>query len=143
MAEDNTDERENPVSFADSETRADEMQHTVETWLADLQDSVEDATASDQFKQWLDFQSRFHDYSVRNSLLIHAQCPEASRVAGYRTWQTEFDRHVRAGESAIWIWAPIIARQCPECERSQSRCHRSTTEVVGLSVDFRSADEMS
>lgn len=125
MAENNTDERESPISFTDSETRANEMQHTVETWLADLQQSVEDATASDQYKNWLDFQSRFHDYSVRNSLLIKLQCPEASRVAGYRMWQTEFDRHVRAGESAIWIWAPITAKKCPACERSQSRCEQS------------------
>jgi len=41
-------------------------------------------------------------------------------VAGYRTWQEEFDRHVTEGESAIWIWAPIITKQCPECENSPS-----------------------
>jgi hypothetical protein len=41
-------------------------------------------------------------------------------VAGYRTWQEDFDRHVQEGESAIWIWAPIITKQCPECENSPS-----------------------
>jgi len=41
-------------------------------------------------------------------------------VAGYRTWQEEFDRHVTEGESAIWIWAPIITKQCPGCENSPS-----------------------
>jgi hypothetical protein len=35
-------------------------------------------------------------------------------VASYRTWQEEVDRHVQEGESAIWIWAPIITTQCPE-----------------------------
>ena len=39
---------------------------------------------------------------------------------GYRTWQEEFDRHVKEGESAIWICAPIITKQCPECENSPS-----------------------
>jgi hypothetical protein len=47
------------------------------------------------------------------------QCPEATKVAGYRTWQEEFDRHVSEGESAIWIWAPIIVPVCPECETSK------------------------
>ena len=45
---------------------------------------------------------------------------EATRVAGYRTWQEEFDRHVQEGESAIWVWAPIITKQCPECENAPS-----------------------
>jgi len=75
---------------------------------------------SEEFQEWLDVQSRFHDYSYRNTLLIKRQCPEATRVAGYRTWQEEFDRHVKEGESAIWIWAPIITKQCPECENSPS-----------------------
>jgi len=81
---------------------------------------VDDAQASEEFQEWLDVQSRFHDYSYRNTLLIKRQYPEASRVAGYRTWQEEFDRHVTEGESAIWIWAPIITKQCPECENSPS-----------------------
>ena len=73
-----------------------------------------------KFQEWLGVQSRFHDYSYRNTLLIKRQCPETTCVAGYRTWQEEFDRHVQEGESAIWIWAPIITKQCPECENSPS-----------------------
>ena len=57
--------------------------------------------ASAEFQAWLDVQSQFRDYSYRNTLLSERQCPEATRVAGYRTWQEEFDRHVREGESAI------------------------------------------
>jgi hypothetical protein len=41
--------------------------------------------AGEEFQEWLHFQSRFHDYSHRNSLLIKLQCPEATKVAGYRT----------------------------------------------------------
>jgi len=43
-----------------------------------------------------------------------------ARVAGYRTWQEGFDRHVKEGELAVWIWAPLITKQCPECEKSPS-----------------------
>jgi hypothetical protein len=96
------------------------MNSTIEQWIDDLVAGVDDAQVSAEFQEWLDVQSRFHDYSYRNTLLIKRQCPEATRVAGYRTWQEEFDRHVKEGESAIWIWAPIITNQCPECENSPS-----------------------
>jgi len=116
------------VSFDESGTRREEMHSTIETWLEELQNLVDEAAASQEFQEWLDVQSRFHDYSHRNTLLIKRQCPEATRVAGYRTWQTEFDRHVTEGELAIWIWAPIIAKQCPECENSSSYHERSDCE---------------
>ncbi|MDZ5812655.1 ArdC-like ssDNA-binding domain-containing protein [Halorubrum sp. AD140] len=103
------------VAFDDTDARADQMHQAIDQWLAELVDAVDAARASEQFQQWLDVQSNFHDYSHRNTLLITLQCPDATKVAGYRTWQDEFDRHVKAGESAIWIWAPIITNQCPEC----------------------------
>ncbi|WP_222913965.1 ArdC-like ssDNA-binding domain-containing protein [Natrinema sp. SYSU A 869] len=117
-----------PVSFNDSDTRRDEMHSTMEAWVEDLVDEVDDAVSSEQFQEWLDVQSHFHDYSYRNTLLITRQCPNATRIAGYRTWQDEFDRHVKEGENAIWIWAPIIAKQCPECENSPSYHDRSDCE---------------
>jgi hypothetical protein len=109
-----------PVSFADTDSRYDDMHSTIEAWIEELSGLVDEAQASEEFQAWLDVQSRFHDYSYRNTLLIKQQCPEATQVAGYRTWQEEFDRHVKEGESAIWIWAPIIAKRCPECENSPS-----------------------
>ncbi|ELZ39207.1 LtrC-like protein [Halorubrum californiense DSM 19288] len=104
-----------PVTFGDGDARADQMHQAIDQWLAELCDAVDAARASEQFQQWLDVQSRFHDYSHRNTFLITLQCPEATKVAGYRTWQDDFDRHVIEGESAIWIWAPIITSRCPEC----------------------------
>ena len=108
------------VEFDDSETRYDEMHSTINDWLDDLATLTDEAKASQRFQKWLNVQSRFHDYSHRNTLLIHLQRPKATRVAGYNTWQSEFDRHVQEGEQAIWIWAPIITKQCPECENSPS-----------------------
>ncbi|MFC4987342.1 ArdC-like ssDNA-binding domain-containing protein [Saliphagus infecundisoli] len=119
---------EEPVSFGETETRSDEMNRTIEAWVNDLATDVDEAAASAEFQEWLDVQSRFHDYSHRNSLLIKLQCPEATRVAGYNTWRNEFDRHVQEGESAIWIWAPIITKQCPECENSPSYHENSDCE---------------
>jgi hypothetical protein len=108
------------VSFEESDTRSEAMHSAIEGWIDDLVGAVDDAQRSDAFQEWLDVQSQFHEYSYRNTLLIKQQCPEATKVAGYRTWQNEFDRHVKEGESAIWIWAPIIAKRCPECENAPS-----------------------
>lgn len=44
----------------------------------------------------------FHRYSVNNLLLIMAQAPEATQVAGYRAWQAR-GRQVRRGERSIAI----------------------------------------
>jgi len=116
------------VSFEETDTRSDEMNSTIEQWIDDLVADVDEAQTSAEFQEWLDVQSRFHDYSYRNTLLIKRQCPRAIRVAGYRTWQEDFDRHVTEGESAIWIWAPIITKQCPECENSPSYHEASDCE---------------
>ncbi len=123
-----TESTESPVSFGETETRSDEMDSTIEQWVEDLTTDVDEAAANAEFQEWLDVQSRFHDYSHRNTLLIKLQCPEASRVAGYNTWRNEFDRHVQEGESAIWIWAPIITKQCPECENSPNYHENSDCE---------------
>ena len=109
-----------PLDLTTTDDRVDRMRDAVDNWLSDLTDAIGEVRASDHFQRWLDAQAAFYDYSSRNALLIKRQCPEATRVAGYRTWQDEFDRHVCEGESAIWIWAPIRAPACPDCGDSPS-----------------------
>lgn len=124
----------------DSERRDDLLQETIEEWFGELEQDVEEAHDSDQFAEWLSTQAQFHDYSVRNSILIRRQCPEATHVAGYRAWQ-ELDRQVQSGEEAIWIRAPLRARRCPSCGdfvRRHDQCDEETPveewprEVVGF-----------
>jgi len=91
------------------------MGDAIAEWTEDLVEGVQAAESSDDFQAWLDVQSAFHDYSARNTLLIKMQQPDATKVAGFWTWQNEFDRHVQEGENAIWIWGPINAKKCPEC----------------------------
>lgn len=68
-----------------------------------IEQGVKDVYSSDSFKQYLSCLSRFHNYSLNNTLLILAQKPDASLVAGYRAWQTNFNRHVDKGEKANYI----------------------------------------
>jgi antirestriction protein ArdC len=72
---------------------------------ADLEDAVAALVDGDDWQAMLETASRFHRYSFGNVMLIMQQCPEATRVAGYRTWQL-LNRHVRRGEHGIKILAP-------------------------------------
>ena len=51
------------------------MNSTIEQWIDDLVAGVDDAQASEEFQEWLDVQSCFHDYSYRNTLLILTDSP--------------------------------------------------------------------
>jgi antirestriction protein ArdC len=57
---------------------------------------------------------RFHRYSLHNVMLIASQQPNATYVAGFRTWN-ELGRFVKKGEKGILILAPIVRRK-PENE---------------------------
>lgn len=124
-----------PDTFTESETRYEDMHQAIEMWLTELDELVDEAAASSQFREWLDIQAKFHDYSYRNTILIQQQYPGATRVAGYRTWQREFNRHVKEGERAIWIFAPIITQRCPECENAPRYHDQSDCEYDDTSPD--------
>ncbi len=64
----------------------------------------------EQWRRWATTLGRFHQYSLGNTLLIVAQRPEATRVAGYRAWQA-LGRQVNRGEHGITILAPMRGRR--------------------------------
>ena len=71
-----------------------------------LQKSVESLTSSKEYQQFLKTMSRFPSYSPRNQLLIFAQKPDSTLVAGFCAWRDQFGRHVKKGEKGIRILAP-------------------------------------
>ena len=78
--------------------------------LREITDSIEqgikDLFESEKYKQYLRTMSRFHRYSVNNTLLIAMQRPDATHIAGFSNWRNQFGRHVRKGEKGIQIIAP-------------------------------------
>ena len=76
-----------------------------------IEQGVKDVYSSESFKQYLSCLSKFHSYSLNNTLLILSQKPEASLVAGYRAWQTNFNRHVNKGEKGLMILAPVTIKE--------------------------------
>ena len=61
---------------------------------------------SDRYRNYLTTMSRFHKYSLNTVMLIHAQRPDATLVAGFSKWKNSFGRHVKKGEKGIQILAP-------------------------------------
>jgi hypothetical protein len=60
--------------------------------------------------QYLSAMARFHNYSFGNIMLIARQKPDATNVAGLRTWNS-LGRFVKRGEKGILILAPMIGRK--------------------------------
>ena len=80
-----------------------------------LEAGVQELFSSDRYAAYLTIMSKFHRYSVNNCLLIHLQRPEATYVAGFKKWN-EMGRHVKKGEKAITILAPIQRKYVVETE---------------------------
>ena len=80
-----------------------------------LQDQVTSIRTGADWQAWLGVASRFHDYSANNVLLIAAQRPDATQVAGYRAWQA-LGRQVDRGEKGIAILAPVVRRMSASTE---------------------------
>ena len=71
---------------------------------ARLEQGVQAIFDSDRYKEFLTAMSKFHDYSMNNTILIAMQ--GGNLVMGFRQWEKEFDRHVKKGEKGIKIFAP-------------------------------------
>jgi len=78
--------------------------------LKEITDSIEtgikELFESDKYKSYLQTMSRFHKYSLNNTLLISMQKPDATHVAGFNKWRDGFSRFVKKGEKGIKIIAP-------------------------------------
>ena len=81
--------------------------------LAALHEQISDGVAalveSEGWRAMLDTAAKFHSYSLGNLVLIALQAPQATRVAGFRGWQS-VGRQVRKGERGIAILAPCTYR---------------------------------
>jgi antirestriction protein ArdC len=93
------------VSEFKSKDKVKALRARIDDSVETLARAVDEVRASETFRAYLDMQAKFHRYSWCNSLLIMSQRPDATQVAGYRTWQ-KLKRQVRKGEHGIMIFAP-------------------------------------
>ena len=71
-----------------------------------IEQGIKELFESKKYMRYLSVMSRFHRYSVNNTMLIYMQKPDATLVAGYNKWKDQFERHVKKGEHGITIIAP-------------------------------------
>ena len=82
-----------------------------------LEQGIKELFESERFKEYLRTMSKFYSYSFNNTLLIAMQKPDATYVAGYTSWQRNFDRQVMKGEKGIKILAPAPYKTQEEREK--------------------------
>jgi len=92
---------------------------------------------SDAFKTYLKTLSKFHNYSLNNTILIAMQKPDATLVAGYTAWQKNFGRQVQKGEQGIRILAPT-----PYKKKMEVAVIDSSTGRARLNPDGSKATEL-
>ena len=97
------DDLERRVKFmADKPTNRERLQEIT----AGIEQGIKDLFESEKYAHYLSVMSKFHRYSVNNTMLIYMQRPDATLVAGYNKWKNQFERHVKKGEHGITIIAP-------------------------------------
>ena len=88
--------------MAEKQTSKDRMREIVDS----IENGIKELFESDKYRQYLSTMSRFHRYSVNNTMLIYMQRPDATHVAGFNKWRDQFGRNVLKGEKGIRIIAP-------------------------------------
>ena len=88
--------------MADKPTNRERLQQIT----AGIEQGIQELFESEKYMRYLSVMSRFHRYSVNNTMLIYMQKPDATLVAGYNKWKNQFERHVKKGEHGITIIAP-------------------------------------
>lgn len=88
------------------------MAITKDDAVAMLKNGIAKLSTSEAFQEYLSFSSRFHQYSLRNTLMILCQTEgKATAVAGFNKWRDEFGRFVKKGEKGLAIWAPMFKKE--------------------------------
>lgn len=96
----------NEQIFLKPKKTSEERKKEVDEFGKMLQSGIKEYIESDRYKELLDNMSKFHDYSVNNSIGIILQKPDATLVAPYTKWQ-RLNRQVKKGEKGIVILCPI------------------------------------
>ena len=115
------------MSYKDSEAK--KTNKTAEL-LSQAEEGIKEVLSSDKYKNFLRVMSKFHNYSLNNTLLILMQNPNATHVAGYKTWKNSFNRQVNKGEKSIKIiGGRPYKRKVEEIKNGQ----KEEKEVEGIS----------
>lgn len=116
---------------ATAEGAKTEQQEKLNEAMTLLEQGIDSILDSEGFAAYLKTMARFHNYSFRNVLMILAQRPEATQVAGYKTWQT-LSRQVRKGEKGLIIFVPHKkrVRESPDPNATQPQEKKEPVHIL-------------
>jgi antirestriction protein ArdC len=100
-----------------SETTKPTVKEKLTELTAGIEKGIQELFQSDRYAQYLRTMSRFHRYSLNNTMLIYLQKPDATLVAGFNKWRDQFSRNVQRGEKGIRIIAPMPRKNTIETQR--------------------------
>ena len=112
--------------------KREEAMKLVEEGIAALNEALRTGH-SETLKRFLDTVARFHRYSFNNAILIAAQRPDATRVAGFHAWR-KFGRCVQKGEHGIAIFAPMSRRK--DCDERETTTSDGQELVFGFRIAY-------
>lgn len=84
-------------------------QEKIQAALERIEEGLATINSDKDWIQYLQFQSKFWNYSYSNIFLIMLQRPNATYVRGYKAWN-KLGRFVRKGEKGIGILCPCIRK---------------------------------
>jgi hypothetical protein len=79
-----------------------------------LKSGIINVKNSKEYREYVEFQKRFRNYSFNNQILIFLQRKNATKVGGKNMWYRQFGRKIKTGEKAILIYAPIMVKNKDE-----------------------------
>ena len=122
---------ERRVKFmADKTTNRERLQEIT----AGIEQGIKELFESEKYMRYLSVMSKFHRYSVNNTMLIYMQRPDATLVAGFNKWKNQFERHVKKGEHGITIIAPTPYKKKIEEMKRDPDTHAPILDANGKAV---------
>ena len=122
---------ERRVKFmADKPTNRERLQEIT----AGIEQGIKELFESEKYMRYLSVMSKFHRYSVNNTMLIYMQRPDATLVAGFQKWKNQFERHVKKGEHGITIIAPTPYKKKIEEMKRDPDTHAPILDTDGKAV---------
>ena len=109
-------------------------QERIKEIMVGIENGIQDLFQSGKLESYLKTMSKFHHYSLNNTILIYLQRPDATYCAGYQTWKNEFGRHVKKGEKGIKILAPAPFKKTVRVEKLDPVTHAPVRDASGQTV---------
>jgi hypothetical protein len=108
------------IQNADNMSKKQELATRIEGFINSLTTELDEKAASDEIRNFLNFQAKLRKRSANNTLLIYIQNRNATHVEGYNVWRDKFGRQVKKGAKAITIFAPITVKKGDESNDSDA-----------------------